>query len=58
VPVVIDIDPVPFSLLGIPIRWYGLILIGAIAVAIWLAQREGRRRGIEPEVVSDGLVWV
>ena len=57
-PFVIDIDPVAFSLLGFPIRWYGLILVGAIAVAIWLAQREGRRRGIEPQVVSDGLIWV
>ncbi len=57
-PFVIDIDPVAFSPLGIPIRWYGLILIGAIATAIWLAQREGRRRGFAPEDLSDGLLWV
>ncbi|NJD29937.1 MAG: prolipoprotein diacylglyceryl transferase [Chloroflexi bacterium] len=57
-PFVIDIDPVAFNLLGIPVRWYGLILVGAAAVAIWLAQREGRRRGIGPHVVSDAVVWV
>ncbi|MEK6720086.1 MAG: prolipoprotein diacylglyceryl transferase [Chloroflexota bacterium] len=57
-PFVIDIDPVAFSVLGIPVRWYGLILVGAAALAIWLAQREGRRRGIEPPIISDAVVWV
>ena len=57
-PFVIDFDPVAFSLLGIPVRWYGLILVVAAAVAIWFAQREGQRRGIEPQVVSDGAIWV
>jgi phosphatidylglycerol:prolipoprotein diacylglycerol transferase len=58
VPFVIDIDPVAFGLLGFPVRWYGLTLAAAAAVAIWLAQREGRRRGIEAQVVSDGVIWV
>ena len=57
-PFVIDIDPVAFNLLGIPVRWYGLILVGAAAVAILIAQREGRRRGIAPQIVSDAVVWV
>ena len=57
-PFVIDIDPVAFNLLGIPVRWYGLILVAAAGVAIWLAQREGRRRGIAPQVVSDAVIWV
>lgn len=52
-PFVVDIDPVAFSLLGIPVRWYGLTLIVAAGVAIWLAQRGGRRRGIVPEIVPD-----
>lgn len=57
-PFVIDIDPVAFNLLGIPVRWYGLILVGAAAVAILVAQREGRRRGIAPQIVSDAVIWV
>ena len=57
-PFVIDVDPVAFSLIGVQIRWYGLILVGAAALAIWLAQREGRRRGIAPGVVSDAVLWV
>jgi len=58
VPFVIDIDPVAFSLFGASVRWYGLILVVAVAVAIWLAQREGQRRGIVAPVVSDAAIWV
>lgn len=57
-PFVIDIDPVAFALFGIPVRWYGLILVAAAAVAIWIAQREGRRHGIESGIVSDAVIWV
>ena len=57
-PFVIDIDPVAFALFGIPIRWYGLVVVVAAAVAVWVAQREARRRGIAPGVVSDAVIWV
>ncbi len=57
-PFVIDIDPVAFALFGIPVRWYGLILVAAAAVAIWLAQREARRRGIDTATASDAAIWV
>ena len=57
-PFVIDIDPVAFTLVGIPVRWYGLIFVGAAAVGIRLAQREARRRGVGDEMVSDAVTWV
>ena len=57
-PFVIDIDPVAFSVLGIQVRWYGLILVLAISVAVWIAQREAGRRGISSKDVSDGTIWV
>lgn len=57
-PFVIDIDPIAVTLLGIPVRWYGLLLAVAASVAVWLAQREGRRRGIGPQVVWDAVIWV
>lgn len=56
-PFVIDIDPVAFTLLGIPVRWYGLTLVVAAAMAIVLSQREARRRGLGGEVVSDAILW-
>ena len=57
-PFVIDIDPVALTILGVPVRWYGLILVGAVGVAVWLAQREAQRRGIRRETVSDAAIWV
>lgn len=57
-PFVIDIDPVAFSVLGIQVRWYGLILVVAIAIAVWIAQREAGRLGLSSQDVSDGAIWV
>lgn len=57
-PFVIDIDPVAFSLLGLHVRWYGIIVAAAAAVAVWLAMREARRRRIGPEAISDAAIWV
>lgn len=50
--------PVGFELGPLFIRFYGIILmLGALAAA-WLAEREARRRGLNGELVWDGLVWV
>ena len=57
-PFVIDIDPVAFSVIGIPVRWYGLILLLASSVGILVANREGGLRRIQPGIVADGVVWV
>lgn len=40
------------------VAYYGIILmLGAFAGA-WLASREAKRRGLDPELVWDGLIWV
>lgn len=57
-PFVIDVDPVAFTLVAIPVRWYGLILIVAVVVATWLARSEARRRGIGDAIVWDAVIWV
>lgn len=57
-PFVIDVDPVAFTVLGIPVRWYGLVLVVAATIAVWLAQREARRRGVASDVVTDAVIWV
>ncbi len=33
------------SSLSLPVRWYGVIIMAAIVIAAWLAEREVRRRG-------------
>ena len=50
--------PMGFQIGPIFIRFYGIILmLGAVAGA-WLAVRATVRRGQDPELVWDGLVWV
>lgn len=42
----------------ITIQYYGIILmLGALAAA-YLASVEAKRRGLDPEIVWDGLIWV
>ncbi|MBE0409193.1 MAG: prolipoprotein diacylglyceryl transferase [Anaerolineales bacterium] len=56
--VTINIDPVIFHIGHFAIRWYGLILITAIAIGVWLAVREGVRKGFKGDDLSDGVIWV
>jgi phosphatidylglycerol:prolipoprotein diacylglycerol transferase len=51
-----------FQLLGFPIdfilRYYGIILVTGAFVAGYLASLEAGRRGHNPDLVWDGLIWV
>lgn len=38
--------------------WYGLILMSGAVVAAYFASREAKRRGYDPEVVWDALIWI
>ena len=50
--------PEGFSLGPLFVRFYGIILmLGAVAGA-WLATREAKRRGYEPEIVWDLLTYL
>ena len=47
----IDIGP-------LTIRFYGIIIMIGVVVAAWLATKEAKRRGLDTEIVLDGLIWV
>jgi phosphatidylglycerol:prolipoprotein diacylglycerol transferase len=44
--------------LRLPLHSYGLLIASAFLVGIWLAQREARRRGQDPERVADLSFWI
>jgi phosphatidylglycerol:prolipoprotein diacylglycerol transferase len=50
--------PTGFQIGPLPIRFYGLIIMLGVLAAAWLASREAKRRGLDPELVLDGLIWV
>ncbi len=42
----------------LPLHTYGLLIASAFFVGIWLAQREARRRGQDPERLADLSFWI
>ena len=56
--ITVSIDPIIFSIGHFALRWYSLILMTAIAVALWLTAREVERRGFRKEAIYDAAVWI
>jgi phosphatidylglycerol:prolipoprotein diacylglycerol transferase len=50
------IDPVAFRIGPIAIHWYGIIFAVAAVAAAWVATREAKRRGMDPERVWSMLL--
>ena len=51
--------PIIVKLFGpIKIHSYGLMLALAFLTAIWLAQRDAKRKGIDPDTVGDVAIWL
>jgi phosphatidylglycerol:prolipoprotein diacylglycerol transferase len=56
--ITIGIDPVIFSIGHFMIRWYGVIVIVAIGVSLWIAWREAKRNGLDEKHFNDAILWV
>lgn len=51
------IDPIAVSLGPIQIHWYGVIIGVGIALALFIAMREGERRGLHKDIFPDLMLW-
>lgn len=49
----LPIDPVAFTLGSLSVRWYGIIIAGAIVVALLIALRDTRKFGISEDTFVD-----
>jgi phosphatidylglycerol:prolipoprotein diacylglycerol transferase len=54
----ISIDPVIFQIGHFALRWYGLIVLIAIQVGIWLIAREAERKGLKKEDFYGAAMWI
>lgn len=51
------IDPVAFRVGPISVHWYGILIGLGIVLALLLAMREGKKRGLDKEIFADLLLW-
>jgi phosphatidylglycerol:prolipoprotein diacylglycerol transferase len=52
------IDPVAFYIFGKEVRWYGILIAAAVLLGIYLAVREAKRLGYDPDLFIDFCLWV
>lgn len=51
-------DRVAFSLFGIDIYWYAVIIVTGMVLALFLVSKEMERRKMDPEVAYDIGLWI
>jgi phosphatidylglycerol---prolipoprotein diacylglyceryl transferase len=54
----ITVDPILAHLGPLAISWYGLAVMAAIFVGIWLTLREAQRKDLPTEPVTDLVFWI
>lgn len=53
----IDVDPVIVHLGPLTLGWYGLFVVLALVVGVWLALREARRKGLPADQIESLAFW-
>lgn len=51
------INPIAFSLGGLSVHWYGVIIASAVLLAIFLGTNESEKRGIKGDDIIDMMLW-
>lgn len=49
---------IAFSLFGVDVYWYGLLIVIGMIVAVLLSANEFKRRGYDPEIIYDIALWI
>lgn len=50
-------SPIAFSIFGLEIRWYGIIMASAILIGILMALRESKKAGLKEDIILDLAIW-
>jgi phosphatidylglycerol:prolipoprotein diacylglycerol transferase len=56
--ITVSIDPILLHVGHFALRWYGLIVVTAMSVGIWVALREAKRKGLSDYQFADAIPWV
>ena len=49
-------DPIAFSVFGMDIRWYGVLIASAVLLGLWIACRRAPQFCLQPDTVLDALL--
>jgi phosphatidylglycerol---prolipoprotein diacylglyceryl transferase len=55
--IILNIDPVLLRLGSLAIRWYGLMYVVAISIALWVILRWARHMGLNDDQVWNAFIW-
>jgi phosphatidylglycerol:prolipoprotein diacylglycerol transferase len=50
--------PIAFGIGSFSIRWYGMLIASAVVVGTLLAQKLAKKRGIDPDIVGNLVIWL
>ena len=51
------VNGVAFNLFGLEVKWYGIIIVTGMVLAVWLATREAKRVGLREDDIIDFMFW-
>lgn len=52
-----NIDPIAFSVGPFTVRWYGILIASAIVIGTFLALREAKRKGLDPDLFLNLIIF-
>ncbi|MGI0482921.1 prolipoprotein diacylglyceryl transferase [Geminocystis sp. CENA526] len=50
--------PILLDLGFISLRWYGFLIASAVLIGVFIAQKLGKYRNIDPDLISDLILWI
>jgi phosphatidylglycerol:prolipoprotein diacylglycerol transferase len=50
--------PILFEIGFISLRWYGFLIASAVLIGVVIAQKLGKYRNIDPELIGDLVIWL
>ena len=50
--------PIAFGIGSFSIRWYGMLIASAVVIGTLLAQKLAKKRGIDPDIVGNLVIWL
>ncbi len=51
-------DPIAFSLFGLEVRWYGVLIASALLLGLFISARRAKKYGLDQELIIDFFLYM